>query len=141
MLFRALPSAGDAMKLQSFLRSLTALIAIVFVLSGCANLLRQPAPTDRPPPTFEGFGPIRYYPAVTGLGLPELTDAYRMEEPDQYETLPDGTHVYSYLALSGGGSAGAFGAGLLNGWTAKGDRPKFKVVTGVSTGALLSTFA
>ena len=43
--------------------------------------------------------------------------------------------------MSGGGSAGAFGAGILNGWTAKGDRPKFKVVTGISTGALIATFA
>jgi predicted acylesterase/phospholipase RssA len=47
----------------------------------------------------------------------------------------------SYLALSGGGADGAFGAGLLNGWTARGDRPTFKVVTGISTGALIAPFA
>jgi predicted patatin/cPLA2 family phospholipase len=46
-----------------------------------------------------------------------------------------------YLALSGGGDKGAFGAGLLVGWTAHGDRPKFKLVTGVSTGALSAPFA
>jgi hypothetical protein len=45
------------------------------------------------------------------------------------------------LALSGGGDKGAFGAGLLNGWTAKGDRPPFKAVTGISTGALIASFA
>lgn len=45
------------------------------------------------------------------------------------------------LSLSGGGDNGAFGAGLLNGWTAHGDRPKFKLVTGVSTGALIAPFA
>ena len=45
------------------------------------------------------------------------------------------------LSLSGGGDDGAFGAGLLVGWTAHGDRPKFKLVTGVSTGALISPFA
>jgi predicted patatin/cPLA2 family phospholipase len=45
------------------------------------------------------------------------------------------------LSLSGGGDDGAFGAGLLTGWTAHGDRPKFKMVTGVSTGALISPFA
>ena len=45
------------------------------------------------------------------------------------------------LALSGGGDKGAFGSGLLNGWTAKGDRPTFKAVTGISTGALLAPFA
>ncbi len=45
------------------------------------------------------------------------------------------------LALSGGGADGAFGAGVLIGWTESGKRPKFDVVTGVSTGALQSTFA
>jgi predicted patatin/cPLA2 family phospholipase len=45
------------------------------------------------------------------------------------------------LSLSGGGDNGAFGAGLLVGWTAHGDRPKFKLVTGVSTGALIAPFA
>lgn len=45
------------------------------------------------------------------------------------------------LSLSGGGDNGAFGAGLLVGWTTRGDRPKFKLVTGVSTGALIAPFA
>jgi hypothetical protein len=45
------------------------------------------------------------------------------------------------LSLSGGGDDGAFGAGLLVGWSAHGDRPKFKLVTGVSTGALIAPFA
>lgn len=46
-----------------------------------------------------------------------------------------------FLAISGGGDNGAFGAGLLNGWTAAGNRPTFKLVTGVSTGALTAPFA
>jgi hypothetical protein len=40
------------------------------------------------------------------------------------------------LAISGGGENGAFGAGLLNGWTEAGNRPTFSQVTGVSSGAL-----
>jgi len=47
----------------------------------------------------------------------------------------------NYLAVSGGGDNGAFGAGLLNGWTETGTRPEFKIVTGVSTGALIAPFA
>ena len=47
----------------------------------------------------------------------------------------------TFLALSGGGSEGAFGAGLLNGWSAAGTRPEFAIVTGVSTGALIAPFA
>ncbi|MBX9945402.1 MAG: patatin-like phospholipase family protein [Reyranella sp.] len=46
-----------------------------------------------------------------------------------------------YLAVSGGGDNGAFGAGLMNGWTTLGTRPEFKMVTGVSTGALIAPFA
>ncbi|MFN3350332.1 patatin-like phospholipase family protein [Pseudorhodoplanes sp.] len=45
------------------------------------------------------------------------------------------------LALSGGGADGAFGAGLLNGWTQRGDRPRFAIVTGASAGALIAPFA
>jgi predicted patatin/cPLA2 family phospholipase len=47
----------------------------------------------------------------------------------------------NYLAVSGGGDNGAFGAGLMNGWTETGTRPQFKMVTGVSTGALIAPFA
>ncbi len=47
----------------------------------------------------------------------------------------------NFLALSGGGGDGAFGAGILCGWTAAGTRPRFKLVTGISTGALIAPFA
>lgn len=53
----------------------------------------------------------------------------------------DGRPVIETLALSGGGSDGAFGAGVLAGWTARGDRPEFEVVTGVSAGAIIAPFA
>jgi Patatin-like phospholipase len=46
-----------------------------------------------------------------------------------------------FLAISGGGEDGAFGAGLLVGWTAAGTRPTFLGVTGISTGALTAPFA
>jgi hypothetical protein len=45
------------------------------------------------------------------------------------------------LCLSGGGSFGAFSAGVLVGWGERGDRPCFDVVTGISTGALIAPFA
>ena len=45
------------------------------------------------------------------------------------------------LTLSGGGSDGAFGAGLLVGWTEHGDRPQFDFVTGISTGAMMAPLA
>jgi hypothetical protein len=51
------------------------------------------------------------------------------------------TAAPSYLALSGGGADGAYGAGVLSGWTASGTRPEFTIVSGVSTGALIAPFA
>lgn len=47
----------------------------------------------------------------------------------------------SFLAISGGGDNGAFGAGFINGWTTTGTRPEFRMVTGISTGALIAPFA
>jgi predicted acylesterase/phospholipase RssA len=46
-----------------------------------------------------------------------------------------------YLAISGGGENGAYGAGILTAWSETGTRPIFKAVTGVSTGALIAPFA
>jgi hypothetical protein len=46
-----------------------------------------------------------------------------------------------YLAISGGGENGAYGAGVLTAWSEVGTRPVFKAVTGVSTGALIAPFA
>ena len=45
------------------------------------------------------------------------------------------------LTISGGGSGGAFGAGLLSGWTDAKTRPMFRIVTGVSAGAIIAPFA
>ncbi|STX28555.1 lipoprotein [Legionella beliardensis] len=62
----------------------------------------------------------------------------------QQELKVYGNHLPSSinaLALSGGGADGAFGAGLLYGWTKQGTRPEFKLVSGISTGALIAPFA
>ena len=45
------------------------------------------------------------------------------------------------LTLSGGGPDGAYGAGLLNGWSQRGGRPEFQLVTGISTGSLIAPLA
>jgi hypothetical protein len=42
---------------------------------------------------------------------------------------------------TGGGDNGAFAAGLLVGWSESGQRPENKLVTGISTGALIAPFA
>jgi predicted acylesterase/phospholipase RssA len=61
------------------------------------------------------------------------------DQATRFTRLPHPT--FTYLALSGGGGNGAFGAGLLSGWARTGRRPEFTVVSGVSTGALIAPFA
>jgi predicted acylesterase/phospholipase RssA len=51
------------------------------------------------------------------------------------------TQPHSLLLISGGGANGAFGAGLLKGWTESGRRPEMTIVTGISTGALIAPYA
>lgn len=63
----------------------------------------------------------------------ELTGTFPLDE--------NGFPIYNAIALSGGGSNGAFGAGILNGWSKADTRPDFKIVTGISTGALIAPFA
>ena len=70
------------------------------------------------------------------LAARQREEAYRSQSGQAGELPP-----LELLAISGGGDKGAFGAGLLNGWTASGTRPTFKLVTGVSTGALIAPFA
>lgn len=84
---------------------------------------------------------VRYFPRDPGdikLIAREFVDSWEREKAYLHgQDLPPA----SYLAISGGGDNGAFTAGFLNGWTEAGTRPQFKLVTGVSTGALIAPFA
>src|SRR6185295_19963043 len=71
-------------------------------------------------------------------------DALRRELAATTAAAPDGgidLGEATYLAISGGGENGAYGAGILTAWSELGTRPAFKGVTGVSTGALIAPFA
>jgi hypothetical protein len=71
----------------------------------------------------------------------DLIKSMQSERKGDFPLNADGSTSYHALALSGGGENGAFGAGVLCGWTQKGTRPKFKLVTGISTGSLIAPFA
>ncbi|MFC1576346.1 patatin-like phospholipase family protein [Candidatus Omnitrophota bacterium] len=71
----------------------------------------------------------------------DMLESIKQEGDDFLINKPDGIREYPVLAVSGGSANGAFGAGLLNGWTKHGSRPKFKVVTGISTGSLIAPAA
>jgi hypothetical protein len=84
---------------------------------------------------------LRYFPTASediAFMEQEFVDSWAREKAFLHvDTLPP----TAYLALSGGGDKGAFSAGFMNGWTKAGTRPQFKLVTGVSTGALIAPFA
>jgi predicted acylesterase/phospholipase RssA len=76
----------------------------------------------------------------TPVGAVELFDATGNPINAQLQVAPGMVKPeLNILALSGGGADGAFGAGVLVGWSAAGLRPRFDVITGVSTGALMAT--
>jgi predicted acylesterase/phospholipase RssA len=73
--------------------------------------------------------------------IPGIPDArvWGDSEADFQRVLP--TVNGPWLALSGGGADGAYGAGLLTGWSQSGNRPEFAVVTGSSIGGLIAPYA
>jgi hypothetical protein len=122
------------------------LFAAALLLAGCGPLARESsvprADTARAQPL--GLSNTRFYADADPAPLiAEATAALAREEAVlrqqglSLQRLPP----VNYLAVSGGGDNGAFGSGLLNGWSELGTRPTFKVVTGVSTGALIAPFA
>lgn len=132
------------MKLPKLFPIIVALLSTVLV-QGCAGLSRQPAvPLALTREAIvSGMADVRYRLHVDQEAfLKEAVESYwrevaYRESQDLQGVLPPAT----FLAISGGGDNGAFGAGLLNGWTDSGNRPDFKLVTGVSTGALIAPFA
>ena len=118
-------------------------IVCVVLLSACASVsLRNAVPAAaRGQTSVLGLPNARFF--VDEPALMATEQAQALEREARALGVPRGgvLPAADLLSLSGGGDNGAFGAGLLVGWTAHGDRPKFKLVTGVSTGALIAPFA
>ena len=73
---------------------------------------------------------------------PFLEDVLALSQVDLEENFPEIMgREHHYLAVSGGGARGAYGAGVLVGWSEAGTRPEFTIVSGLSTGALTAPFA
>ncbi|MBI4275628.1 MAG: patatin-like phospholipase family protein [Rhizobiales bacterium] len=96
-----------------------------------------PPPQRAPLPPREPFTVEQQATAVIP-GMPDVR-FWSDSEADFIRALP--ALPGPWLILSTGGGDGAFGAGLLNGWTETGKRPSFSVVTGVSAGALMAPYA
>jgi predicted patatin/cPLA2 family phospholipase len=92
--------------------------------------------------TVLGLPNERFYPNLDLEAYEtELMDRLAKGQRLHGTTSPANARPINLLAVSGGGEDGAYGAGLLCGWTEHGGRPEFDLVTGVSTGALTAPFA
>jgi hypothetical protein len=118
--------------------------ALVAGLPGCALPERgPPVPIGRTSEaTVLGVPNERFFPAM-GAAPMEAEFVAAMERQRRARGLASLADMpqLQLLAVSGGGENGAFGAGLLCGWTEQGARPTFDLVTGISTGALTAPFA
>lgn len=116
-------------------------ISTTFLLSSCGTVPRRnPLPEKYgdtaqipgiPRAKFWGDKAPSFYRTIAGQPREKLMQQF----PGVFG------REHHYLALSGGGADGAFGAGLLVGWSAAGTRPEFTIVTGISTGAFIAPFA
>ncbi|WP_441232208.1 patatin-like phospholipase family protein [Tardiphaga sp. 215_C5_N2_1] len=110
--------------------SLLVVAALSLLVAGCSSLPRTPHSAAD----------------ASSARVLDLTDLRRYAD-EPASTFRSGQNQVvlrgprTYLALSGGGADGAYGAGVLNGWTEAGTRPSFSMVSGVSTGALIAPFA
>jgi Patatin-like phospholipase len=127
---------SGALKGLCGIRAVAGLLAAV-AMSGCATLERLPAVTYAEARQLDilDIPDARFYVSDTNRIYDVAVKAYQRSN----RVRPAQTR--HFLALSGGGDDGAFGAGLLVGWSARGNRPQFDMVTGVSTGALSAPFA
>lgn len=120
---------------------LTLSFVLSLVLVACSGSYDRTSVT----PTAETYE--RFYPSAASPEVRQYEDGGRESlETLQAQLRPTlaqvpGGRGLNILALSGGGQHGAYGAGVLNGWTVSGNRPDFDIVTGISTGSLIAPFA
>jgi len=117
------------------------ILFLVTAITGCGSVPeRTPPPVDlKELAKIPGFQEIRTY----GDEISWMDEIFLYGTDEEVVSGFSGImgSEHNYLSISGGGASGAFGAGLLVGWTEAGTRPEFTIVTGISTGALIAPFA
>ncbi len=124
-------------------RAKVAVACLAVLLAGCGAIPRNATPPELMPQAVVAQMPdIRANAGrISAVMERDLAESFAQESVLEFPRAADGRIHYAHLALSGGGPQGAFGAGFLKGWTTSGKRPVFKIVTSVSTGALIAPFA
>ncbi len=105
-------------------------LLVATALQGCATISREPfTESQQVDATIPGIPAARFWA--------DAPDAALQMSPSLIGAKGEKT----MFALSGGSDNGAYGAGILKGWSQAGTRPEFSIVTGVSTGALIAPLA
>jgi predicted acylesterase/phospholipase RssA len=115
---------------------------ILLTVGACAQLDRLPAVAvaDTGRASVAGISAARFMAGDTGA-LTAFGGRLYERESKHFSSLGRPIPPESLLAISGGGDNGAFSAGVLVGWSESRTRPSFKIVTGISTGALVAPLA
>lgn len=128
-------------RLNSSIQLIGLVLALAFLVQGCgASKTRNPLPekfikTNQ----INGLSNARAWGDIPPINQDKFLHSSPKELEKTFPTIINKKALF--LAISGGGGNGAFGAGLLTGWTQKGTRPEFFAVTGISAGALTAPFA
>lgn len=125
--------------------NLGVVMAAIAALSGCTttDVLQSVPESQLAEATVGTFKDIRYWADEQPGGPLAPREQTTIDTVHRLygDSLRGKVMPITYLCISGGGSNGAYGAGFLAGWTASGNRPKFNVVTGISTGSLIAPMA
>lgn len=122
------------------------MLLLAALVTACSGLQRgPPVPLEEAGQiTVLGIPNARFWADTQGAALAQAAQE-ALQRERAAASLPPGTTAglppAYFLAISGGGDNGAFGSGLLCGWADSGNLPTFKLVTGVSTGAMIAPFA
>lgn len=134
------PAIVSALRLRVWLHCASLCMLLAGLLGGCGAL------RERHPP------PEAAFESVQVVGMPGSFRAWGDRYSDVLqqslvESVTQANRAFGQnsptdsLAISGGGSYGAYAAGVLCGWTDSETRPVFRMVTGVSVGAIIAPFA
>jgi hypothetical protein len=117
--------------------------AVLALTTGCSHqqTIHCPSPASAGINTRDLIDPVAQAEQDRLMNLENFEDVALKVRATVQAKAPPGRPPRNVLCLSGGGSFGAYSAGVLCGWTERGDRPCFDVVTGISTGSLIAPFA
>ncbi len=128
---------------RKYLIAYISIFSILVISTGCSKKIRFALPEEYvDTANIVGIDQVRDWGDTHSTYFQndfiESAKQMRKNYPDLYSKSDSYIDI---LAVSGGGSKGAYGIGLLKGWHDSGNIPTFRLVTGISTGSLIAPFA